>query len=63
MVFDYTVKHDGIVYPAGTDVPVGNMPKKEEPKVVETKVEPKVEEPVQETQPKAKPFKKTTKKK
>ena len=63
MVFDYTVKHNGIVYPPGTNVPVGNETKIEEPKVVETKVEPKVEEPIQETQPKAKSFKRTTKKK
>lgn len=45
MVFDYTVKHDGIVYPAGTDVPVGgNEPKvevkKEEPKKVVEKETP-----------------------
>ena len=23
MIFDYTVKHNGVRYPAGTDVPVG----------------------------------------
>lgn len=53
MVFDYTVKHDGKYYPAGTDVPVGGATPKAEPKV-ET-------EPVKETpkpQPKAKPTKK-----
>ena len=39
MIFEYTVKHNGIRYPAGTDVPVGN----EEPKKEEIKVEQKVE--------------------
>ena len=34
MKFNYRVKHNGVVYPAGTDVPVDNEPKKiqEEPK-------------------------------
>lgn len=41
MVFDYTVKHNGVRYPAGTDVPVGVAEpkvevKKEPEKVVET---------------------------
>ena len=55
MIFDYTVKHNGVRYPAGTDVPVGG-----DAPQVETKVEPKVET---EVKPKAKPVKKTTKKK
>ena len=58
MVFDYTVKHDGIVYPAGTDVPVG----KNEPKVEVKKEEPKkVVETPQPTVSKARP-KKTSRK-
>lgn len=39
MIYTYTVKHNGVVYPAGTDVPVGKQP--EEKKVV-------VESPKQE---------------
>jgi hypothetical protein len=49
MVFEYAVRHNGVDYPAGADVPVGNeAPKKaaEEPKVEEKKVEQaKVEKP------------------
>lgn len=48
MVFEYTVKHNGIVYPAGAEVPVGKQP--------ETKAEPKVVEVEKPTpKPKAKP--------
>ncbi len=48
MVFDYTVKHNGVRYPAGTDVPVGVAEpkvevKKEPEKVVETPQPKKVE--------------------
>lgn len=43
MVFEYPVKHNGVDYPAGTEVPVGNAPK------VEEKVEPKVEVKAEET--------------
>lgn len=43
MVFEYPVKHNGVDYPAGTEVPVGNAPKGEE------KAEPKVEEKAEET--------------
>lgn len=42
MKFDYGVKHNGVFYPAGADVPVGEpTPKKvsEEPKKEEVKVE------------------------
>lgn len=39
MIFEYTVKHNGVYYPAGTEVPVGYKPK-EEP----VKEEPKAEE-------------------
>lgn len=52
MVFPYTVKHNGVYYPAGTDVPVEGKPKAE-PKVED---EPKAE-PKQKTESK-KPFKK-----
>lgn len=41
MVYDYTIKHDGILYPAGTDVPVGNVPKIEEKIAEPAKVEEK----------------------
>ena len=48
MVFDYPVKHNGIKYPAGAEVPVGvETPKvevkKEPEKVVETPQPKKVE--------------------
>lgn len=57
MVFEYPVKHNGVDYPAGTEVPVGNAPK------VEEKVEPKVEvkaeeEPKPKVETKVKPKKK-----
>lgn len=41
MVYDYNVKHDGVFYPAGTDVPVETP--KAEPVVekAEVKDEPK----------------------
>lgn len=39
MIFEYTVKHNGVRYPAGTDVPVGDDVIQEvaekEPEVVE----------------------------
>lgn len=47
MIFDYNVRHNGVLYPAGTDVPVGaDAPKeevKEEPKAetVKSKAKPK----------------------
>jgi hypothetical protein len=50
MKFNYLVRHNGVDYPAGTDVPVEGEPK------VEPKVEPKAE-PKQKTESK-KPFKK-----
>lgn len=42
MKFNHAVKHDGVFYPAGAEVPVGNAPKVEEkkPEPVETKTEP-----------------------
>lgn len=57
MIFKCVVKHDGIIYPAGSDVPVGNTPiVKEEPKkmvdeVVDTPVE-KVEKKATKTRKK-----------
>lgn len=50
MKFNYKVKHNGVIYPAGAEVPVGvvNTPKTEvkvEPKVVVDKPLPK-EKPV-----------------
>lgn len=54
MKFNYLVRHNGVDYPAGTDVPVEGEPK------VEPKFEPKAEpkaEPKQKTESK-KPFKK-----
>ena len=37
MIFNHKVKHNGVTYPAGVDVPVGNEPVvKETEKVVET---------------------------
>jgi len=53
MVFEYTVKHNGKYYPPGTEVPVGDTPKKAEPKV---EVEPVKEE--SKPQPKTKSSKK-----
>ena len=42
MIYTYTVKHNGVVYPAGTDVPVGKQPEVEKKAVEETpKQEPK----------------------
>lgn len=41
MITNHRIKHNGIVYPTGTDVPVEGKPKVQ-PKV-ETKVEPKAE--------------------
>lgn len=61
MIFDYTVKHNGVRYPAGTDVPVGGDAPQVETKE-EVKEEPKVEADV-EQKPKAKPIRKTSKKK
>ena len=55
MKFDYEVKHNGKIYPAGTDVPVGN-PVQEEPV---KKAEAEVEKP----KPKAYPKKNRTTKK
>ena len=47
MKFNYRVKHNGIVYPAGADVPVEDKTPKAEPKIVEekSKAEPKMETP------------------
>ena len=45
MKFDYLVKHDGIYYPAGTDVPIETSGGGETPAV---SVSGKVEEPVAE---------------
>lgn len=56
MIFPYTVKHDGVVYPAGAEVPVGIQATKEE-----KKPEPKVEEKAEtEDKPtvKKRPYKK-----
>jgi hypothetical protein len=43
MIFEYAVKHNGVKYPAGADVPVGIEPKKQEPVI---KPEEKAEKPV-----------------
>lgn len=44
MIFNHLVKHNGIYYPAGTDVPVEEEAKKEQPIVQEKeKEEPKKE--------------------
>lgn len=56
MKYTYAVKHNGVFYPAGADVPVGDEPKVETPKV-EVKAEPKVE-----AEPKVVPTKATPKK-
>lgn len=48
MVFEYTVKYNGVIYPAGTDVPM-DKPKVKEPKVEE----PKAEKPVEDNKPEA----------
>ena len=53
MIFNYTVKHNGVYYPAGTEVPVGGTPK-----VEPVKNEPKAEET---PKPKAEPKKKASK--
>ena len=47
MKFDYLVRHNGVDYPAGTDVPVEDKIPKAEPKIVEEKpkAEPKPETP------------------
>jgi len=58
MIFEYAVKHNGINYPAGTDVPLDVTP---EIKVPVIEDEPKVEAPKAET-PKAAPKKRATKK-
>ena len=42
MKFEYAVKHNGVTYPAGYDVPVGTEPKVEKPVIKE---EPKAEAP------------------
>lgn len=58
MKFPYKVKHDGVEYPAGTEVPVGGDAPKAEVKVEPVKV---VEQPqpkeveVDKPLPKAKP--------
>lgn len=57
MIFPYAVKHDGVNYPAGTEVPVGvSAPKKEEEKPI-IKEEAEIEQ-----KPKVFPKKKTAKK-
>lgn len=43
MVFNHRVKHNGVVYPAGADVPVGNNAEPKEIKVEEVKTEVKPE--------------------
>lgn len=43
MIFEYAVKHNGIKYPAGADVPVGLEPKTAESG---SKTEEKPEKPV-----------------
>ena len=48
MVFPYKVKHNGITYPAGSDVPVFFMPEPE-PKAETPKVE---EKPKPKSEPK-----------
>lgn len=54
MIFNHRVKHNGITYEAGQDVPIEEVSVGTEP-VKEVKVEPK-EEPKVETKPeKAKP--------
>lgn len=51
MIFKYQVKHNGVIYPAGTNVPVEGAPEKvEQPEV---KAAPVEEKPAAET--KAKP--------
>ena len=56
MVYDYAVKHNGIFYPAGANVPV------EGDSVTEIKTEPKVEvTPKEEPKPKVTPKRKTKK--
>ena len=55
MRFEYTVKHNGVRYPAGTDVPVGDDVIQE---VVEKKPEVVVEKPKAKPQPKKKTVKK-----
>lgn len=44
MKFDHTVKHNGILYPAGTDVPVED----EKTEVEQVKVPPETEAPTVE---------------
>lgn len=56
MKYAYAVKHNGVLYPAGADVPVGETPKK----VIET---PKAAEAKEEKKPEPKPAKASTKKK
>ena len=45
MKFNHAVKHNGVLYPAGAEVPVGGAPKAEEkkpdPVVAKTEPEPK----------------------
>ena len=52
MIFNHKVKHNGVTYPAGVDVPVGNAP-------AEIKEEKVVEEVVKTE---SKPVKKTSSK-
>lgn len=52
MKFNHAVKHNGVLYPAGAEVPVGVTPKVE-PKAPEPVVVPKDEpKPIQEETPK-----------
>lgn len=61
MVFDYAVKHNGIDYPAGADVPVGDVPQAG-PGIEEyVKPEPQIEVK-EDPKPQAKPKKRTAKK-
>lgn len=40
MKFSYTVKHDGVIYPAGTEVPVGKEVEAPKAEVKEVEVKP-----------------------
>lgn len=55
MIFNHRVKHNGITYPAGADVPVEG---KVEPKKVEVKVEEVLMDEVKPTKPKTRKTKK-----
>ena len=67
MKYAYKVKYNGVIYPAGTEVPVGNAPVEAKPEIKKEPIveaEPKIkEEPIVEAEPKkATPKKKASKK-